>query len=254
MSAQMNPIQKTMLSMLFWLRVGVGAAGLSLPMILVVCGEFNHVHFADSMSAYYHVTQNCPDPDSLQSAGQVIPCSVPGQGPMRDWFVGNLFFIGAAMLLIKGFSNFEDFLLNLAGIFVICVALISVPWSSAPVPRFSLHWFHQPCAILFFVCVGLTCEFCSGKTLKYVPVRPVHGRSRAFFRNWYHVFAIIMIAAPIIAFYVGLSVGHRGFWLEAASVAAFGLYWLFKTWELSDSDIERKSIRGEIDLDRASWR
>lgn len=47
-ATQMNAIQKTMLSMLVWLRVGVGLAGLTLPFVLVGCGEFNHVHWADA--------------------------------------------------------------------------------------------------------------------------------------------------------------------------------------------------------------
>jgi len=246
-ATQMNPIQKTMLSMLVWLRIGVGVAGLTLPFVLVGCGELNHVHWADSMSAYYHANQACPVPFTGRNGDLDSSCA-PGAGPARDWFVGNLFFIGAAMFLIKGFSTLEDILLDAAGLFVIGVALISMPWRLDKPPLFSLHWFHEPCAILFFVCVGLTVELCSEKTLKYVPGHPKKGRSRAFFQLWYQVFAILMFVAPIAAFFVALNVGHKGFLLEFTSVWAFGLYWLFKTWELKTSGIERRAISGDTSL------
>jgi hypothetical protein len=42
---------------------------------------------------------------------------------MQNWFVGNLFFIGGAMLLMRGFSHLENWLLNVAGIMAPCVAL-----------------------------------------------------------------------------------------------------------------------------------
>jgi len=233
----MNPVQKTMLSMLVWLRIGVGVAGLTLPFVLVGCGEFNHVHWADSMSAYYHANHACPVPFKGTDGGLDSSCA-PGGGPARDWFVGNLFFIGAALILIKGFSTLEDILLDAAGLFVIGVALISMPWRLDKPPLFSLHWFHEPCTV----------ELCSGKTLRYVPEHPEKGRSRAFFQAWYQVFAILMFVAPIAAFFVALNVGHEGFLLEFTSVWAFGLYWLFKTWELKTSGIELRAISGDASL------
>ncbi len=245
--------QKRMLLGFVWLRIGVGTLGLLLPVILVFGGMHFHVPFAASMSAYYHSCQCCPDPAHPQSLPTcpANPC-VPGAGPMRDWFVGNLFFIGVAMILIKGFSRLEDVLLDFAGAFAIGVALIYTPWP-LPVPRFSLHWFHEPSAFAFFACVALTCEFCSRTTLQHR--NPNCVPSNAFFRRSYHVLAVAMVLCPATAWYLGLNPSqngfwsaHKAFWLEAASIAAFGAYWLFKTWELWSGDTERKALLGEIDF------
>jgi hypothetical protein len=119
----MTDIQKLMLSMFIHLRLGVGIIGLSLPFVLEIGGWFNGVHFAGSMSAYYHATAQCSLPKCANGATQDPRCQEPGKGPMRNWFVGNLFFIGAAMFLIKGFSVWENWALNIAGTAAPCVAL-----------------------------------------------------------------------------------------------------------------------------------
>ena len=123
----MNPIQKLMLSMFIHLRIGVGVIGLSLPLVLVLGGHLMGVSFAGSMSAYYHATGECPLP---KCPGATINpnCQEQGNGPMRNWFVGNLFFVGAAMFLMKGFSQWENWALNIAGIAAPCVALFPMEW------------------------------------------------------------------------------------------------------------------------------
>jgi hypothetical protein len=56
-----------------------------------------------------------------------------------------------------------------------------------------------------------------------------------------------MFVAPIAAFSVALRWGTR-FLLEFTAVWAFGLYWLFKTWELKTSGIERRAMSGDASL------
>lgn len=128
----MTAIQKHMLAMLIALRWGVGLAGLLFPIILAGVGHFAYkIPLAGSMSAYYHATNECSvqrAADALKAAKEgneaSIPasCRVTGAGPMRNWFVGNLFFIGGAMLLMRGFSNMENWVLNVAGTMAPCVA------------------------------------------------------------------------------------------------------------------------------------
>lgn len=246
--------------MFIHLRIGVGVVGLSLPWVLLLGGWAMHVSFAGSMSAYYHAT-----PPHDGKAGCSLPkckgdkcAQVPsddgcvggpqGMGPMRNWFVGNLFFIGAAMFLMKGFSVWEDWALNIAGIAAPCVALFPMGWP-CPTCGFSIHSLHYPCAIAFFLCAGFTCVVCSEKTLKYVPANRLK-----FYRRWYRILGIVMVVAPAVAWGVTHVTrdDHAGFYLEAAGVMAFGAYWLFKTYELKASDIERRAVLGGAQLDPRS--
>lgn len=157
------------------LRWGVGILGLALPVILASVGYAKyHIPLSGSMSAYYHVTPQCAgkvaqdgllDPDDAPAA-----CKATGTGPLRDWFVGSLVFIGGAMLLMRGFSIYEDVALNIAGISGPCVALFPMSWVGQT--GFNPHPYF---AVTFFICIGFTAIFCSRKTLKDMPESPRTG-------------------------------------------------------------------------------
>lgn len=248
----MTDIQKLMLKMFVHMRVGVGVLGILFPFILAVAGKAVGVPFAGSMSAYYYATAACANPDCASANGGAAcsaPCLNEGVGPMRTWFVGNLFFIGAAMFLMKGFSRWEDWALNIAGVIAPCVALFPMAWP-CDTGQFSYHSFHYPSAITFFVCIGFTCVFCSGKTLKEMPPNlPDREKVIAFYRRWYQFLAAVMVVAPLAALAFTHKSGHKAFYLEAAGIMAFGTYWLFKTWELWKSDVEGRALRGQLQLD-----
>ena len=265
----MTEIQKLMLSMFLHLRLGVGIIGLSLPLVLVFGGEALGVPFAGSMSAYYHATPQCALPQcdkggnvldqKCQRAAQkcqevdgkcqkVEQKVEDGRGPMRNWFVGNLFFIGAAMFLMKGFSNWENWALNLAGLAAPCVALFPMEWPCRT-SAFSIHSFHFPAAITFFLSAGFTCIFCSEKTLRQIPdPSPADEKKIAIFRAVYRLLGIAMVALPVLAWIFAYNSGHLGFWLEMAGVVAFGSYWLVKTAELHWSQVEHKALTGELEM------
>jgi FtsH-binding integral membrane protein len=243
----MTEIQKLMLSMFLHLRLGVGIIGLSLPLVLVFGGKVMGVSFAGSMSAYYHATSQCSLPQ-CPAATKDSSCQESGRGPMRNWFVGNLFFIGAAMFLMKGFSNWENWALNLAGLAAPCVALFPMEWPCRT-PGFSTHSFHFPSAITFFVCAGFTCIFCSEKTLRQIPdPSPTDKKKIAVFRAVYRLLGIAMVALPVLAWIFAYNSGHLGFWLEMAGVSAFGTYWLVKTVELRWSQVEHKALMGLLEM------
>jgi hypothetical protein len=243
----MTAIQKLMLSMFLHLRLGVGIIGLSLPLVLVFGGKAMGVSFAGSMSAYYHATPQCSLPQ-CPDATRDAACQESGRGPMRDWFVGNLFFIGAAMFLMKGFSNWENWALNIAGLAAPCVALFPMEWPCRT-PGFSIHSFHFPSAITFFVCAGFTCIFCSEKTLREIPnPSPTAKKKIAIFRVWYRLLGIAMVVLPVLAWIFAYNSGHLGFWLEMAGVSAFGTYWLVKTIELHWSQVEHKALMGQLEM------
>lgn len=248
----MSAIQKHMLKMFIALRWGVGAVGISLPVILALWGGAVYgIHLPGSMSAYYHATSGCSGKtaaDSLAAAkagnDEAIDqaCLATGTGPMRNWFVGNLFFFGGAMLLMRGFSRWENWALDIAGIMAPCIALFPMNWGTKT--SFSPH---LTFAITFFVCVGFTCVFCSEKTLKEIPpTTPNRAKVIAFYRRWYRVFAAVMVGAPICAHLFLRKHPNRMFFVELAGVWAFGFYWLFKTYELKRSDIEGRALKGEL--------
>jgi len=246
-----NPIQKLMLSMFIHLRLGVGIIGLSLPLVLVFGGKVVAVSFAGSMSAYYHATPQCSLP-KCPDAMKDTRCQEPGRGPMRNWFVGNLFFVGAAMFLMKGFSNWENWALNIAGIAAPCVALFPMEWPCRT-PGFTIHSLHFPAAVTFFVCAGFTCIFCSEKTLKQIQ-NPggKYNKVIAAFRLTYRTLGTAMVALPVLAWIFAYNSGHEGFWLEMAGVSAFGAYWLVKTVELRWSQVERKALLGILPMNPRS--
>lgn len=251
----MTPIQKHMLMMFIALRLGVGALGISLPIILGVVGYVGYgIRLPGSMSAYYHATSACSGIKVVkqEEAAEASvtppasdPCLVKGTGPMRNWFVGNLFFIGGAMLLMRGFSRYENWALNIAGIMAPCVALFPMNWGNDK--GFNPH---ETFAITFFVCIAFTCIFCADKTLQQIPEStPNRAKVIAFYKAWYRFFGVLMVALPGCAHLFLWRDPHGMFFVEAAGVWAFGFYWVFKTFELKRSDIEARAMRGALQLD-----
>lgn len=177
-------IQKHMMRTFITLRIAVGCLGLALPFILVYGGEYKHVPFAGSMSSYYHANSGCWIPDNIpsQTTGNAPwpppstdPCSAQGTGPMRNWFVAIFCFIGVGMFAIKGFSVYEDWLLNIAAVAAPVVAFNPMAWP--PDGKLSLHY---ASAIVFFICIGSTCIFRAHKTLKEMPQCPNRAKNHRY--------------------------------------------------------------------------
>jgi hypothetical protein len=78
------------------------------------------------------------------------------------------------------------------------------------------------------------------------PTIPNRAQVIAFYRRWYRILGVLMIAAPVCAHLFLWSDPHRMFFVEAAGVWAFGLYWLFKTFELKRSDVEQRALTGQL--------
>jgi hypothetical protein len=247
----LTPIQRHMLNMFIALRWGVGLTGLALPVILAGFGYLMYkIPLTGSMSAYYHATDACSSQtaeDGLKDPAKApAACFALGTGPMRNWFVGSLFFIGGAMLLMRGFSVWEDLALDVAGVTAPCVALFPMSWIGQS--GFSPH---MTFAVIFFFCVGFTAVFCSEKTLKEIsPQTPNREKIIVFYRRWYRVLGFLMVALPLFAHLALAKFGARTFMVEAAGVWAFGSFWLFKTFELKHSDIEFRVLKGQLNPNR----
>ncbi|MGA7914859.1 MAG: hypothetical protein WCA00_06460 [Candidatus Acidiferrales bacterium] len=250
----MTDIQKQMMATFLSLRVGVGVIGIILPLLLWFGGNFAGIHLADSMSAYYHANRACINPQHPEASAPCSTIPLPtGEGPMRNWFVGALFVIGVCLYVIKGFSKWENLLLTIAGILAVCVAIFPMPWTSGKFVGFPIHYVS---AVTFFVFIAFVCMFCSGKTLKFMPDIPNREKVIARYKFLYRLLAVLMVLSPVAAYLFNDSTGQnsRVFWAEAFGIWAFGTYWLVKTKELSLSDVERRALKGELEMNTSTLR
>jgi hypothetical membrane protein len=128
-----------------------------------------------------------------------------------------------------------------------------MPWTVGKVTGFSPHYVS---AVTFFIFIAFVCMFCSGKTLKFMPDIPNRDKVIARYRVRYRVLAIAMVLSPATAYVFNEFTRQDSlvFWAEAFGIWAFGIYWLVKTKELSLSDVERRALKGELDMNISSLR
>lgn len=204
------------------LRLGTAVIALAFPLLLWAGGYLlGDLPLEGSMSAYYFA----------------------GDGVMRNEFVGILFAIGTIFFLYKGYSRHEDYALNLAGILALGIALFPMPWPvGSKHPLVTAHGF---CAVSFFFCIGYVCIFFSADTLIYVK----DDAKRDRYRRFYKVLGYLMVGFPILAFILTSIVGLGTvtiFFVEIAGVYVFAAYWLFKTIEISNSNVDQLAASGKL--------
>jgi hypothetical protein len=207
------------------LRIGMAALAIALPFLLWVVGYIlADLPLQGSMSAYYHA----------------------GDGAVRDVFVGFLFAIGFFLMLYKGFTDFENWALNLAGLFLLVVAVVPMAWGCAEAcPKFS--W-HGTASVVFFLSIAYVCIFRSSDTLGLMPDPARAG----IYRKAYKLMGWAMIASPGIAVTLELFLqpdpgkGSVIFLIEAVGVVVFGSYWLLKSFEIKETHAERRAIQGNL--------
>lgn len=225
----------------FSLRVGLASLGFAMPFVLYLYGKLGHgLDLQASMSAYFW------------AAGQ-DQCAT---FPVRTIFVGFLFAIGVFLYAYKGLTPLENTLLNVAAV---CAALVAIfperislneaagdprlaelfencpavkAWAALP------SWpVHYMAAVLLFVFLAIVVWFCAERSLKYLPV----DCDDAKFRRAYRAIAVAMILFPIpglaVAFLFGVP-SDKVFFIEAAGILTFGVYWSVKSYELHLSCLE----------------
>lgn len=229
------------------LRVGLGVIGVGLPVFLWMIGRWWYgVPLQDSMSAYYHAT---PDPTSTLwtlrgwlAEVHIAPVEYLlfflGQAeattPLRSWFVGGLFIMGAFLILYRGFSVAENWLLNLSGLCSIGVAIFPSGYQCIDGCRaFTLHGIF---AVLSFLSAGCVAIFLHDQTLKLT----TDARTRQRYRVCYVITGLLMLLLPATAWVLSLILGYRHiavFFTEAAGLWAFATYWLIKSYELKGAEL-----------------
>src|SRR5215208_2521332 len=187
------------------------------------------VPLQDSISAYYWA-------------------SPPGGGdaPSRNWFVGGLFAVAGFLYLYKGFSTAENIALNIAAILGVGVAIFPMEWKcETNCGKYSPHGF---CAVSMFVCLAYVVWFCARDTLRLVPENATPSPAR--YRQMYLIVGGVMLASPLTAFILNSLIGTRSsfvFFIEAAGIWAFALYWWIKSSELKRSAATAKALVGKIE-------
>ena len=204
------------------------------------------------MSDYYWATQTLPCPcgaDTDQKCDRPInpqsppddasdPNKVNPAGTMRSWFVGLLFATGIILYVNKGHSWWENHCLNAAGVLAWGIAIFPEDWDCYK-HSYSMHGI---CAVSFFVCIAIVSAVFSQNTLKLIKKTEVRNR----FRLFYILFAIAMVASPLVAWAFNTVIRRDSFiyWTELLGIWAFAGYWIVKTIEMSGPDIESMTIEG----------
>jgi len=201
------------------LRLGMAGLAFAFPILLYAVGRIWYgIGLEDSMSHYYFALS----PDDVTARAF----------PMRKWFVGILFAVGACLVLYRGLSDLENGALNFAGLFAMMVALIPMNWEcgqSCP----PVNW-HGISAVLLFVALAVVCFFCQKESLKYLD----DPRLRERYRLRYKVIGVAMVAVPVIAFLITVfmqDLKKYVFFVESVAVWVFAWYWWVKTGELRKS-------------------
>jgi len=226
-------LQKYMLETYFWLRVGLGALAFAFPLLLVVIGFSQGIPLQNALSDYYFAF--------------APPSSPLRVFPERVVFVGILSALGFFLLLYRGFSRTEGWLLNIAGLSAIVVAL----FPTAP-PDYCHNCgsgasatVHFVAATILFVSIAIDAWACTDQTLGELP--PIE---RRWFRWWYDFLALGMLvfpAAAVLLTYLLETPNKSIIAVEWAGIVTFAIYWGLKTYELSLSGAEKRALAGRLE-------
>lgn len=222
-------LQKQILSTYNSLRFGMILMAAATPVVVVLWGYAFGIDWQDSISAYY-----------FAPFGSDLKYSIyPGRVP----FVGILFALGSFLYLYKGFSKRENVALNLAGLFALGVALCPMYAQTGYIPFSNI--LHFTFAVLLFLCMAYTAIFCTQDTLQWI----ADPERRARYRATYRIIGWFMALFPLIGLALALyfhAMQRYVFWIEAAGIWAFAAYWLTKSRELKESEVEIKAVTGTL--------
>jgi hypothetical protein len=104
---------------------------------------------------------------------------------------------------------------------------------------------HFTFAVLLFLCMAYTAIFCTQDTLQWI----ADPERRARYRATYRIIGWFMALFPLIGLALALyfhAMQRYVFWIEAAGIWAFAAYWLTKSRELKESEVEIKAVTGTL--------
>jgi hypothetical protein len=216
----------------FALRSGLCWIAFVFPIVLFGIGWWNQIHLQNSMSAYYFAF------DPQDSPLRVFPGRVV--------FVGVLFVLGISLMLYKGFSRAENWLLNIAGLAAVIAALFPMQppdyCTNCGINKF--FFVHEVAGVVVFGCLALVAWFCTGKTL----VKLRTDSQRRWFRGIYIVIGILMVLSPLAAIVMTTFFGiydKKLFFIESFALWTFAAYWAVRSYELHLSQAEWSALTGK---------
>ncbi|WP_341715842.1 DUF998 domain-containing protein [Micromonospora sp. FIMYZ51] len=189
------------------LRLGVGALGIALPIVLpaghaLATGGFE---LLNSISSYYH-------------------------SDMRDVFVGSLCAIGVFLVNYR-YRRLDDVLSTMAGVLAVVVALVPTSTDAPPAAladgAFPLGRVHGVAAGLLFAILALFCLW--RFPINGPPSRGARVRNAVYRSCGLAILAAIALGVASNALAEPVRETLRPFfWCEAVAVFAFGVAWLVK--------------------------
>ncbi|MCG2592451.1 hypothetical protein LZ009_06605 [Ramlibacter sp. XY19] len=230
------------------IRLGLALLAFAFPLVLWAWGAWAHdLARQPSLSAYFWAAATLHDCAAF---------------PMRSLLVGMLFAIAAGLYAYKGLTDLENWLLNLAALCAVTVALVPerLPKMGEPAsqrvrdlkalcPAIG-NWadvgqadppYHYIAAIGLFVLLFIVAWFCAGKSLDYLPPGTRLGK-----KTFLWLYRLIALMMPIVGIAGGLKVYLAGgeetvalFMLEAGEIWLFALYWGLKTYEMSLTKLQK---------------
>jgi hypothetical protein len=231
---ELSTLDKHIGATYFYLRTGLAVLALLFPFILVLVGWLVYsIELQDSMSAYYFAF--APQGSALRVF------------PMRGWFVGILWAIGAFLILYRGYSTGEDRVLNLAGLSALGVAMLPM----APPPycaNCGTGWpfLHHAFAVLLFVCIAVVAWVFRWETVQLLRDKRLRDR----FGRVYSGLAMAMVLSPLLAVAVSFGVNaYKAYilFIEIFGIVVFAVFWLTKTYEfrLIEAQLALRDARHE---------
>lgn len=217
-----HELQRYIIWTYYMLRGGMAVIAFLLPVVLLVGGRRAWPGAQPaSISGYYHTA-------------------------MRDVFVGALVTLGVFLVLYRAFGRLENWLLNIAGLAVICVALLpcarDLGSTDGAGHSFTAAQAHGICATVAFACLAAVAIFLGDDTVQLLPTK----RTRRLYKGVYVGLGIAMIGMPAAA----LLLTHRSpsslFWVETAALWVFALYWTVKTLECRRVEADIKAMTGSF--------
>lgn len=210
------------------LRTRIGVIALAFPVVVVTVGLLWGIGLQPTLSDYYYAK----DP-----VGNRIDAY-----PVRLWFCGLLFIVGAFLYKYEGFSPNENRWLSLAGFFALGVAVFPtsldghgqsdfgfvVAWLG--VPQLSLHGVS---AVLAFVCIAVVILWYSDLTLQDLKKADAAAYKR--YKIYYRGIGIFMVVAIGVSVFLHYAFKKEGSFIllaEAFGIWAFAAYWFVKNKEL----------------------
>lgn len=158
--------------------------------------------------------------------------------PERNVFVGTLCAIAVFLVLYKGYTRLEDWVLNLAGTSAAGVAFFPMDrMGDCSSSGFSAHGVF---AVTFFACIFYVCIFMSGNSLPEMH-NPIRERRFRIAYRWCSGAMITSVVIALLSRFLprewtqSLCEQSAIFWFEAIGIWSFSAFWYIKTRELDQS-------------------